>query len=654
MSIRLAILGIILLCTFDVYAQGNKVLFSYDGTKVTLADFKNEFNKNHKNDIAENKELTRNFLDNYINLKLKVAEAKKQRLDKKDNYIIKSAAFKNKLIRPHLADAETVEQLAKQAYDRYLTQVKVRQILIKVSPYADPKDTLLAYNKALSIRKELINGKNFNETAIQYSDDPKAAINNGDYGYVGPFVFPLPVENYIYTKSSTNYSLPIRSYLGYHIIKTESKRKSPGYFKVAHILIETPEDTSKLVQKLAEEKINEVYDELKGGANFEELAKKYSDDFKNDQLNKELPWFYTIETPVEFESVCLSLSNGAFSKPFKTRFGWHIIKRTVHKDILPYSEVNDQFFTMVLNSKRGKRAEISAIKNLKKEYDFKDFNRIQPIIKIIDSTIFEAKWKYIDLGDMNEDLCSFNGKTYKQKDLIKYLAKNQEKCFPVPLNRYVFKKYNDFIREELFTHKFDAIAENNSEIAKSINAYNELILSNSISEKELKSNFDEENPAFKAFYSTNKDKYNNTYQVNVSIFGYSEELKKISKQLRKLKKHGASDIEIASRIKAKIDIKFELLENSVKKEGEDPLIDKILNRYKAGVLYDENYFVFEKENKLIWLNSKVSKTEVPFEEVKDNVIADYKRYSEDRWLQKLKNSYNLKINEDVFETIFEN
>ena len=80
-----------------------------------------------------------------------------------------------------------------------------------------------------------------------------------------------------------------------------------------HILVESKE--------LADS----IYDMLKNGANFDELAKKYSMDKSNKDRGGDLGDFTTMQMVKEFEDAAYALSPGEFSKPVKTRYGWHII-----------------------------------------------------------------------------------------------------------------------------------------------------------------------------------------------------------------------------------------------------------------------------------------------------------------------------------------
>ncbi|SYZ74304.1 putative PpiC-type peptidyl-prolyl cis-trans isomerase [Candidatus Zixiibacteriota bacterium] len=73
------------------------------------------------------------------------------------------------------------------------------------------------------------------------------------------------------------------------------------------------------------ERINEIYDSAKAGADFAQLARDYSED-NSAQNGGDLGWFTRNQMVPEFDTVVWSLQPGRISRPFKTRFGWHIVK----------------------------------------------------------------------------------------------------------------------------------------------------------------------------------------------------------------------------------------------------------------------------------------------------------------------------------------
>ncbi len=654
MYFRLIIFISLVIFNFESIAQTNPVLFSIDGSKVSLNEFTNAFSKNNLQSITENKKITRDFLDKYINYKLKVAEAYKLNLHKSQEFRELVTVFKHNLIQSNIFDKGLVNRMIDEVYQHMKTEIKIRHLLVKVHRYADPKDTLIAYRKALDIRKSIISGKNFNELTTEVSDVPGAAADKGEMGYISALKLPYNIENYIYSTNSSDYSLPLRSSEGYHIVKVIDKRPAPGYFSVKHILI-IPKDTTQASKKEAENKIREIYSKLVSGGNFEELAKTYSNDVSCGNIDNVLPWFGTGFMPENFEQECISLQNGKFSKPIETRFGWHIIKKEAQKEIPSLNRVREQVEKEVISSDRGKIALREAINQLKKDYQFTDFQTLSEVWNNVDSTIFDAKWAPDEYFNLPGKLFEFNNRAYFQKDFVNFLKNNQEITFPIPVKNYVYLRYKEFVDDIILAFEMEQIEKKNSEVSYQLKEYEETVLINQVTEQELLSKLSSDKQAIQSYYEKNKEKYNQNYQVGVTIFKFSEELKKIEKQFKKLKKSNASDKELVARIKSNTDITFDIVEKGVKEEGEDDLVNKIIARYKIGeVKSDDKLYVFENAKRIIWLNSPIEKTNKSIDKIEEQVANDYKTSFESNWMNQLKRKYRVEINENVFESIFNN
>ncbi|NJO91051.1 MAG: hypothetical protein HC831_20365 [Chloroflexia bacterium] len=255
---------------------------------------------------------------------------------------------------------------------------------------------------------------------------------------------------------------------------------------------------------------------------------------------------------------------------------------------------------------------------------------------------------------MQGKLFEFNNRTYFQKDFVNYLKNNQEVTFPIPVKNYVYLRYKDFVDEVILRFEMEQIEKKDSEVSSRLKEYEETVLINQLTEQEVSSKLSSEKQEIQRYYEKNKEKYNRNYQVSVTIFKFSEELKKIEKQFRKLKKSDVSEQELIAKIKANTDISFDVVEKGIKEEGEDILVDKIIARYKIGeVKSDDKMYVFENAKRIIWLDSQIEKTNKSIEKVEEQVAIDYKASFESNWMNQLKRKYRVDINEEVFESIFQ-
>ncbi|MBR4130035.1 MAG: peptidylprolyl isomerase [Bacteroidaceae bacterium] len=109
----------------------------------------------------------------------------------------------------------------------------------------------------------------------------------------------------------------------------------------AHILIQLPQNASEEDRVAAKARIDSVYQALKDGADFAELATKVSQDPGSASRGGMLPWIGPNQLVKEFEDVAYSLEVNELSEPFLMPFGYDIIKLMGKKDLESYEELHD-------------------------------------------------------------------------------------------------------------------------------------------------------------------------------------------------------------------------------------------------------------------------------------------------------------------------
>jgi peptidyl-prolyl cis-trans isomerase SurA len=110
----------------------------------------------------------------------------------------------------------------------------------------------------------------------------------------------------------------------------------------AHILIHLKQDATDEQKAAAKVRIDSVYQALKDGADFAELAKQVSQDPGSASRGGMLPWIGPNQVVKEFEDVAYSLEKGEMSEPFLMPFGYDIVKLLDKKDLESYEELHDK------------------------------------------------------------------------------------------------------------------------------------------------------------------------------------------------------------------------------------------------------------------------------------------------------------------------
>ncbi len=654
---KLIVLLLSLSLFFPLLGQldNDEILLTIDRKNISKDEFIHIYNKNNAKPLQTNKNSLKTQIDKFIIFKLKVIEAENRGLDRKKQFIREFSKYKNQLAKPFLVDSETFEKLSLEAYQRVKYEVKVSHILVKVSEFALPEDTLIAHQKAMNIRLRLLEKESFENVAKETSDDPTAVRNGGDLWYVQAFQTPYKFENYLYRGTINRISTPLRTKFGYHIIKIVDRRLNPGKYKVAHIMVSLAKNADEQQEKRAKMKIDSLYRLVVSGENFAQLAIKYSDD-KGTALNKgELPWFGTGKMSHEFENVAFSLKiNEEISKPVRTENGWHIIKKMDQQKIPSYNKMQDQIKNMVSNSDRHSICEQNFIRQFKKENNFTENRELGILYTAVDSTIFENKWNLTNFIDLDNVLFVIGNKKYTQYDFAKSLEKNQKNMFPIPIINYVDRQYEEFRNKKIIEFEIKSLKQKNRFYKYLVNEFHDGMLLFEIMEKEVWGKAKKDTSGLKRFYRKNIEKYNNFYTSDISVFKFEigTDIKKLKKYFVKYKKKAFADSILAIVVSKSVKKEFQFKNRFIAEENSNDIFTTIAKDYRSGNLQpDQKIIILENDNALVYLNTSIIKTKKPWERFRTVLSSDYQDYIEDRWIKRLKLKYKITINEKVLNSM---
>jgi parvulin-like peptidyl-prolyl isomerase len=269
------------------------------------------------------------------------------------------------------SDEEVNDKLLHEAYVRMQWDIRASHILIKVDTNAPPADTLKVFNKILAIRDSIVKrGRDFRKMAIAYSDDfsarDQAAVGNrpfikgnaGDLGYFTALDLVYPFETAAYNTKIGEVSMPFRTQFGYHLVYVTDRKPAMGKVQVAHILITIPANSTSADSAKYKTKINEIYDKIKGGTSFEDMAKQFSDDKASANKGGVIPWFGVNRMVPEFIVAISKLKKGDISAPIQTMYGWHIIKLIDRKEIAPFDSIKAELKVKIAKDSRSKLPKI--------------------------------------------------------------------------------------------------------------------------------------------------------------------------------------------------------------------------------------------------------------------------------------------------------
>jgi len=622
------------------------VILTIAGENIPKSEFERVFKKNNNKDTDFSSQAVKEYLQLYINYKLKVKEALESGMDTVQAFQDELGGYRKQLAQPYLVDKEVTENLLKEAYNRMKTDLRASHILIKCDPNALPKDSLEAYNKAVKIRGEIMRGGDFNSIARKSSEDPSAKDNAGDLGYFSAMQMVYPFESAAFAMKAGDVSQPVRTRFGYHVIKVTESRPAQGEVRVGHIMVKIAAGANAEDSAKAHQKINEIYSKVKAGERFDDLARQYSDDPSSAKAGGALPMFGTGRMVPEFERAAFGLKElNDYTEPVRTTYGWHIIRLLEKKPLGTYEELQSDIKQKIGKDSRSDLSRTSMISKIKAKYGFKEMPKAKAeLLARVDSSLIEGKWTNEKVSGLKNNLFTLGNKSYSQPDFSEYMSNHQSKRpSGGSASAIADALYTEYVSESCLAYEESKLDSLYPDFRNLMQEYRDGILLFELTDKKVWSKAVKDTVGLKDFYETNKLNY--MWQDRVEATIYTCANANISAETHKLMKK----IEDSDTLMARMNKTSQLnLQVKYKKflKGEEEIIDQI--EWKKGMTKD-----IQKENQVIFVNvqSLIPAQPKTLEEAKGLVTADYQNSLEKAWISSLQAKYPVKVYDDVVESV---
>jgi peptidyl-prolyl cis-trans isomerase SurA len=658
-KVCLIISVLFVLCSMH-HVSAQKSLLVINGEEISTEEFMSVYMKNNTSKSATKAEIDE-YLDLYINFRLKVAEAKAMQLDTFSTFKTELEGYRKTLAQPYLTKTEILDKLVAEAYDRMQWDMRASHILIKVSQYASPADTLKAYKKAIGIRNRILKGESFEKLAVEFSDDESAKGregnqamkgNNGDLGYFSGMDLVYEFENAAYSMKIGEISMPIRTEFGYHIIKLSEKKPAIGKVQTAHILIAIPADGDEQQKNDASIRANELYDRIMGGESYEEIAREYSDDKGSGMRGGVLPWFGVFRMLPEFIEPLYGMEKGSVSKPVLTSYGYHIIKLIDRKPVGTFDEQKNELKTRVMRDNRYKTATRSFIATLKIENGFEEYpDALKKFIAGVNDSIKNNNWTADMLGGTNLPLFRTGDRVYKNEDFAMYLEYNQLMKEDDDKEMFIRGLYEKFVDEMVMAYENDHLEQKHPAFASLMKEYHDGILLFDLTDQMVWSKALKDTTGLKAYYETIKHNYMWPERVEGSMYFFNDratadKFYKAMKKAMKKKTETAKVLDMFNTPENTV-VTLESVESGIFiKEGHPVFADIHSTGLMAPFVNKEGKYVVVKTDRIIKPEPKA------LNEVRGIVTNEYQNYLEREWISTLRSKYVWKVNEDVLRTLY--
>lgn len=574
-----------------IYAQADQVLMTINGKPIMASEFLYIYEKNNQETSLEKKSMDE-YLDLFINFKLKVTEAIAQGVDTTAEFKKELAGYRAQATPKYLQDNEAIDSLIVLSYNRMAKPRRASHIAVQCAPNADEATVAAAKARIDSIRERVTVGipvqvkkgrkivtvqeaEDFNEVAILYSEEPSAKQTRGELGWIQPFRYVYSFEDAVYTTPVGEVTPVFRSPYGFHIAKVQGERDFEEVH-ASHIMKMTPAND---LQRMANAQVamDSIYQlVIQENADFAALAQTNSEDKGSAVRGGDLGWFGRGAMVQPFEDITFDLEIGQVSKPFQTRFGIHISKLHEKRGIQPLDSVRSKILRQVQGDQRMQIAQESFIKKTRAEYNL-----------------------------------------------------------PAEMTDAEVKAYADAHLEEKYT-----------DLRNLVNEYHDGILLFDVSLREVWDKASQDAEGLTAYFKKNKKNYvweEPRYKGHV-IYAKDEVSAKVAKQIIKT----ADPDSVMSYLNQRVNVDSTMyvkVERGVWTQGKSSAVDKL------GFQLKDAEYTPSEEYPIVIAVGKVIKAPQAYTDDRGKVVTDYQDYLEKEWIARLREKYPVQINQEVWNNI---
>ena len=684
-----------LVLALSLHAQHNDdpVIFEINGKNIHKSEFMREFLRSVGKDpkaaptacTFEKRQALEEYVQLFVNYRTKLADAYANGYDTIPSMLSELQGYRKELSAPYLIDSATLQKIMEEAYERNHFVLTAAHIFIPLSYNPSPEDTLKAYNTAIEYYQRLSNKEDFFAIAREQSaivaqaqgldkNDPRGK-DEGRLGNFTVFDMVYPFESAAYSLNVGEFSKPVRTNYGYHIIKLLNKVPYFGKSTFQHIWIAEKSGDSLSVKR----RINEAYSLIMEGNSFETVCHNYSDDNSTVQNGGLLSDMAIRQIPPEYVGVLSTLNRGEISKPFQTKYGWHIVKLVNRDSLASFDDMLPYYRQRMSQDSRSSKPREAFVEQCKVRYHFKDYTKTfetvakkgqkaQPMASLdeclaaLDKSVFSNAWHYKE-GMVNDlrPLFSVEELSYNTVDLLKFIESHQRSESEKDLGLYLNERYQNFINDKVFEYADKHLETEHSEFGELMTEYRNGLMIFSYNDANVWSRAISDTTGLAQFYADNVDNHSIDNEsdavyfmgesVDMKIFTFADSswLKPVKalKIIEKGKKSGISYESMRSK-----------LEKSLK-------YDTVNLRYEAKTVEVDKQTILRKDQlhkgiymfpcghgyQIVCVDGILNPRPKTLVEARGFYINDYQNYLEQQLIQSLRKKYNVVIHQDVIDEI---
>ena len=565
----------------------SETLMTINGKAVSAEEFLYIYEKNNQAGAVDPKTMDE-YLDMFINFKLKVAEAEAQGIDTTASFIKELKGYRAQATPKYMQDEAAMDSLVEMSWRHLSKDRRAAHIAIQCPMNADVTTEAEAQAKIneayerVTIGKGVMKGKGkkaklvrqkveaFDKVAREMSTDPQVQETGGELGWITPFRYVYPLEEAVYNTPVGKVSEPFRTQYGFHIVLVEEEIDHKEV-KASHIMKMVPADSLDAIKKALIDSIANIVTP----ENFAEVAQRESDDRGSSARGGSLGWFGKGMMVKQFEEAAFSMENGQISAPVRTQYGWHILYKEDERGIQPLDSMRAQIHRQVLRDERANEADKSFIRKARAEYNLP--------------------------AEMSD------------ADVKAYVDEHLEEKYP---------EFRNLVQE-----------------------YHDGILLFEVSLKEVWDKAAKDTAGLEAYFKANKKNYTwaKPHYKGYLVQAKNEKVAKAAESIIKNAKRDSVDKYVESRLNTD-SVKFVKVQYGLWEAGRNKLVDRFGFKQRDAYKPNPDYPVVRCVGKKI-------KAPQTWDDEKGKVTTDYQDYLEAQWVKALREKYPVVINQEVWEKI---
>lgn len=637
MKVKLLISSLLLGTAILAIAKGDPVLMTINGKDIKLSEFEYLYHKNNQQQIE--KETLEQYVDRFVLYKQKVADAEAAGIDTTSLFIKEFEGYQKDLAAPYITEDTTYRwQFIQEAYDRYKQQIDIDHFMLPVGSAAE---TMANMNRMDSIRNCVLNGEKWEDLVDKYSSDPSKTRNHGHYGFISSLMFPYDFENVAYGTPVGEVSKPFATKYGVHMIRVNGKRDREDVH-VKHILKLFPHGATDEQKAACKAQMDSIYALLQAGADFEELAKKESQDGSANR-GGDLGWFGRGRMVPPFEKVAFELADGAISEPFATQYGYHIIKKVAH-GIQPLSQLRPAIENSFKHDDRDKLIQERRLSDWKAKYNYS----VNPEAIDYITNALNAAGKF-DSAFVAQTIkgCKLPLMTYGNNESLPVMSLlpqiNNKAVFTnmSAAKDYLMSRIDNMADAALQDYNANELVKSNPEYRNLLNEYRDGMLLFEISNRRVWKAAGKDTAGLEKYFAENRGKYNwdEPHFKGIILSAKNDTILNMVKA--DMATMASDTLTDALHEKYGSDIRMERM---VVKQGENALADYLA--FHVGEKPERKGY-----SECMILEGGVISQPQEMSDVRGAVTSDYQDVLEQLWKKELAKKYPAKINKKVLKQV---